>query len=612
MCLVADPPFLKDVSTLFSSGRWALAMTWRVNRLFLSGIIGCSFVQSLIPLGLAVSARGIVNAVVAGMDAGMDKGPPISHTLYFWLSMGLCFTIAEAVTKFTTRFCTDRLKDELNLQITGDILAHADQLELSRLEDPRFQDVMARASQNTSVNFSNFISSMVSGATNCIQAVSLGVFLVAIDPLIVILMLPVAMPYFVYQWRLSRTRYTLERSRTTKRRWTQYFTGLMTRHEATPEVKLLGLGPLLKNRFEQLLGEFRDQDRKLYQQVFTINLVFAVLSTTIAYAVLLRVTFKVFEGALTVGDVAVFGGAAIRLRVSLEQAILAVARCTEQALYISNLIEFFGIKPERGPTEGICPPVDGGEIDIENVTFRYAGSSQPSVKNVSLHINPGETIAIVGENGAGKSTLVKLIVRLYEPESGDIRFDGHDIRQLSLKHFHRHVSFVFQKFGCYEASVADNIAYGDYDRLISDRDGIEKIAKQSQIDDMITRLPQSYDTLLGRTFGEYTLSGGQWQQIALARAFAREAKLLILDEPTSNLDARTEYNLFLRFKELSEGKTTILISHRFSTVSMAKRIIVMDRGEIVEQGNHRELVARGGYYAQTYKLHKNKMMMNGE
>jgi ATP-binding cassette subfamily B protein len=592
-----------NIRNLWSNVRWALALTWSTSPGLTTGVIGSYLIQSLVVLGFALSGRGIVNAVVNHLShATRDLS-----SLFFWIGIGLMVAVLDAISRFSLRLFKQRLEDEIDLKITDDILSHADNLELSYFENPRFQDMMERARQNTANKVSQFLNSTLSAITNLIQAVSLIGLLIVIDYLIVLLMLPVAIPYLYYQWRLSKTRYRQEYSRATKRRWGQYFLALFTSHHSVPEVKILGLGPYFKQKFGALMREFRDQDRKLYLRSFIISVVFSVISIAAAYTVFMRVALRVTRGVLTVGDVAIFGGAAIRLRASIENAIMAFTDALEQMLYISNLIDFLNIKPRINMNDGLTTYSGRGEITVKKATFTYPGSNKPALKDISLSIKPGETIALVGENGAGKTTLVKLIARLYDPDEGSIWLDGVNIKELSVVSLYNKISFVFQTFGRYEATVGENIAYGDLQQVMGNPEKIEQIARLSRVHNMIQAMPQGYDTMLGRMFGEFTLSEGQWQQIALARAFARDALLLILDEPTSNLDARSEYEVFSRFQEIAKGRTTILISHRFSTVSMADRILVMDKGQIVEQGSHQELIARGGHYASLYRLHLRQM-----
>jgi len=301
----------------------------------------------------------------------------------------------------------------------------------------------------------------------------------------------------------------------------------------------------------------------------------------------------------------------MRLPRSIEIVVIAMTNALEHALYITNMMEFLAIKPGIVDGSGSVPEIKQARIEIRDLTFSYPGSEKRVLDELCLTINPGESLALVGENGAGKSTLVKLITRFYDPDSGCILMDGTDIREFPVKQLHKNISFVFQNFSRYEATASENIAFGHWQELLNDPDQVQKLAELSGVDEIVSRLPQAYDTLLGRVFGEYTLSEGQWQKLAIARALAKPASLLILDEPSSSLDARSEYDLFSRFRDISAGQTSILISHRFSTVSIADRIVVMDDGRIIEMGTHQELMNLSGHYASLYELHQRKLSSSG-
>lgn len=595
-----------NIRRLLNSARWALIITWHYNRRLLLIISTVTLLLSLVPAGLALTVRGLVNAVADVVNGRTDD----STLLLIWLGISFGLALLETVGSYTNDYFNQRLQDELNIDITGMILTHAARLDVSQFEDPAFQDILERAQQGAARRFSTFVNKTLRVATSVLQMVSLAIILMTIEPWVGLVLIIVAIPYLLFQWRLAKARYTMAFHRVTKQRWTNYFVSRLTNNQWIPEIKLLGIAPHLVDRFREIMVEFRDQNKQIYGRLFAGSALFASLSSIAFYATFVRVVLRVVDGGLTIGDVAVYGGAMARMRSALEAAVISTTEALENSLHIANLRTFLETEPlirENGTVTAVDQP--RGEVTIQDLLFTYPGASQPTLKGINLHIQPGETVALVGQNGAGKTTLVKLIARLYEADEGDIQFDGVGLADWSLNALHQQIGFVFQQFGRYEATVAENIAYGNWAALAANPNGIEAVARDAKIDSMVDKMPNGYETFLGRMFGEYNLSGGQWQRIAVARAFAREASLLILDEPTSNMDAQAEYRLFSRFKELAQGRTTILISHRFSTVSIADRILVMEDGRIVENGTHHELLALGGEYAAMYQAHSKQLEM---
>ncbi|MCP5095601.1 MAG: ABC transporter ATP-binding protein [Chloroflexi bacterium] len=591
-----------SIQSLLQNARWTLVYSWQTNRRLMVALIMVTFVWSLVPAGLALSIRGLINAITAVFDGTTTS----SNEVMLWLGIGLGITLVEVISSFADRYLDQRLTDEINLRVTTDILQHAAQLDLAYFEDPAFQDMMAQVQNNIARRFALFINKILSFTNNSLQMASLTAILVVIEPLVLLVLVVIAVPYLLLQWRLAKSRYSEEFFRITKMRWTTYFVQRLTQQQWVPESKLLNLAPLFVQKFHALMSEFRDQNKAIHGRVFAGSSLFAGISSIAFFVTFARVALRVVQGSLTLGDVAIYGGATGRLRSALENTILALTTALEQTMHIANLRKFFAIEPHLDKEGGKAPDNLLGNIQVKALTFTYPGAKKPTLKNVSLAIKPGETVAIVGQNGAGKTTLAKLLARLYDPDSGAILFDDIDLREMPLAFLHQQVSFVFQQYGRFEATAADNIAYGDWERLLDKPDAIKKVAELAGVDQLINEMPDGFDTMLGRMFGEYTISGGQWQKIAIARAFARPSTLLILDEPSSNLDAINEYKLFSRFTELADKPTTILISHRFSTVSMAERIFVMDKGKIVECGTHDDLLAVEGKYAQMYAHHKRK------
>ncbi len=601
---LAPPGVLRDLRALGRNVRWAVDRARRRHRrLFLSQLT-VTLVQSLIPAGIAVAIQHLVDSVTAAATHP-ERG---TGTIFLWVAIAFAVSFAEVLAAASGRYLNQRWVDDTNLDVTDEVLAHAAALELQYFEDPAFQDTMSRLQAGIAQRFAAFVSRIFALANHALQMLSLIAILTVIEPLVLVALVVVALPYLGFQWRLVRSRYTEEIRRTRRIRWTNYFVGQLTGHESVPETKLLGLAPLFLRKFRVLMHELREENRAYQFRVLRVGSIFAGLTTLAFFATFMRVAFRATTGVVTLGQLAIYGGATARLRAALEQTIGALTEAFEHSLHIGALREFLALQPRPEPDNGADLVDARGLVEVRDVTFTYPGATAPTLRGVSFTVQPGETVALVGENGAGKTTLVKLIAKLYDPDAGDIRFDGVPLARLASRTLNRQIAFVFQQYGRYEASVGDNIAYGNWERLLEDRAELSRVVERAGVSELIADMPEGIDTLLGRAFGRYTPSGGQWQKIAIARAFARPAALLILDEPTSNLDPVTEYRTFAHFRDLAAGRTTILISHRFSTVSLADRIIVMEQGRVIESGTHADLLAQRGRYARMYELHRRKFL----
>ena len=593
----------KKIAEMVDLLRWVLAICWRINKVLFVAFFVVTMVTSFLPAGAALAVRGLVNEVSNSLVSGNGNTELIS----LWLTIGFVTALALVLGEATQRLITQQYRTELSYQLQLDIFAHNGALDYAYFEDPKFKDTLQRAKQQPSQHLANLLEILFGFLYKTFQIGSLLVILFLIEPVIIFMLIPIGVPYLWFQWWLSKRKFEETDVRIENRRWLSYYGHILNQESLAAEIKLYNLAPIFIERSQLLLQDFRQLEKRFQWITFGGISLFAVLSIAGVYYALARATFAVVEGGLTIGDIAIYGAAATRLRGQLEGLVSLVSSFRWETLHIRNLRKYFDVNPRLIRDGDLIPESNQGEIEFRNVSFAYPSTEKLILADVSFKIRPGETVAVVGSNGAGKTTIAKLIARFYDPTSGEIFVDQHPIKTFKLKHLRRQIAFVFQQFGRYAATAADNIAFGDWESLLDDRPLTQEMAQKFGVADLINSFPDKYDTMLGRNFGHLDLSGGQWQQMAIARAMTRDAAILVLDEPTASLDVQTEYRLFKRFKQMAENRTTILISHRFSTVKMADRILVLDDGKIVENGTHDELIGAGQLYSRLYNLHHEQM-----
>lgn len=582
--------------------RWTLQTTVTVHPVLAIAYFASAILHGVLPVVAVLISRYLIN------DTVLAIGGEANTTIPLWLGILFIVVLLDAFALLIgARYIPKRLEDELIIHITSMIMEHANRLPLRLFEDLSFQDTLERAQQQMALNYISFLRSMVDAGIGLIQIALLFLLLVIIEPLMIVVVILAFPPYSVIMWVISHRRYTVEYERASTRRWIRYFTELLLQRNNAIEIRLLGIGHYIVKQFQDFLRGFADENARIEKRATIASLIFVSFTLTLFYALFYTIIQKVISGTLTVGDIAVVVGAIARLSIVAEQIVSKLGLALERSLYVTNLRTYLDILVESPPNAETSTPKLQPPITFRDVSFTYPDREETTLQNISFTIQAGETVAIVGENGAGKSTLVKLLAKMYEPDKGSIWIGNNILSDLSSTAIYNQVSFVLQDYVRFEASIADNIAYGNLDEYLHQPDKIATLASNLDIADLIENMPDGYDTVIGRRFGTYDLSGGQWQQLAIARAFTRDTRFLILDEPTASLDARTEHRIFSRFATLSTNRTTLLISHRFSTVSMADRILVLAKGTIVEQGSHEELMdIPNGIYAQLYNLHKEK------
>lgn len=576
-----------------------LRMVWETSRLLsiLTLLLRC--VAALIPLATLWISKLIIDLVVRAIrHQHIDRS-----TIWKLLILELLLAIAADTLSRFIALVDSLLGDRFTNVVSIRLMEHATSLDLMSFEDPVFYDKMERARRQTTARL-GMLATLAGMAQQLLTLLSLLSAVIVFSPWLLALLIAATIPVFLGETHFALLNYSILFRQTPEKRELDYLRYLGASNVSAKEIKMFGLGDYLAERSRKLFERFYEENKHVAIHRAIHGILINLLPTGAYYAAYAYIILRALAGALSVGDLTLMVGAFSRARTIMESLVSSLVGVSEQALFIKDLFEFFDTNPQIVSVSNALPaphPITHGFI-FEDVSFAYAGSEKRVLSGVSFHFHPGERIALVGENGAGKTTLVKLLARLYDPTEGRILLDGVDLREYDVDDLRHEIGVIFQDYMRYDMLAQENIGVG----RVSDLDNEARVAQSAEKSlaaPVITKLPEAYRQMLGRRFeGGVDLSTGQWQKIALARAYMRDAQILVLDEPTASLDARAEFEVFQRFADLTTGKMAVLISHRFSTVRMADRILVLDSGRIVEQGSHDELVALGERYAELFEL----------
>lgn len=583
---------------------------WRTSPWLCIWTIVLRLARALLPVVTLYVGKLIIDEVThliraGGFHGGLSDWLADAQMHRLWALLALEFSLAIAAD-ILGRIVSliDSLLSELYSNATSiELMLHAASLDLEDFEDADLQDRLDRARRQVAGR-SSLLSQLLGQAQDIVTIVSFAVGLAVYAPWLIVLLLIALVPVFVGELHFNAQSYAVNYQWTPERRELDYLRMVGASAQTAKEVKSFNLNDFLIDRYRVLSLSIYRANRSIALRRAGWGGLFTTIGTIGYYLAYAIIAFRTVSGDFTIGDLTFLSASFRRLRTLLESLLVGFSQVAGQALYLDDLFSFFQIKPEIYTPDHPRPfphPIREGFV-FEDVGFRYPDAERWAVRNLSFTLRAGEVLALVGENGAGKTTLVKLLSRLYDPDEGRILLDGHPLSEYDLHELRANTGVIFQDFVRYFLSAADNIAVGRIEAR-DDRERIADAARRSVADEVIAKLPKGYEQMLGKLFkGGVDLSGGEWQKIAIARAYMRDAQLLILDEPTAALDARSEFEVFQRFKELSHAKTAVLISHRFSTVRMADRIMVLEGGRIVEIGSHGDLVAAGGHYAELFEL----------
>ena len=599
-----------------------IKLVWETHRGYTSAMAVLRLMRAGVPVATLWVGKLIIDTVVASRESTPDF-----PRLWKLVALEIAIVTVSDLLARTSSLVESLLGDLFSNHTSVRLMEHAATLDLAHFEDPAFYDHLERARRQTTSRI-GLLAQLLSIGQDGLTLISLGAALVVFNPWLLLLLAIAVLPSFFGETHFASLEYSMQFRWTPERRQLDYLRYVAASDRTAKEVQLFGLSPWLIDRFRRLSWRFYDENKKLSIRKARVSSLLSLVGTLGYYSAYAIILLRATRGEMSIGTLTFLAGSFARSRGLIEVLLMSASGIYQQCLFLKDLFDFFDMKPSIASAPGakVVPrPIRQGFV-FDDVGFQYPGSDAWAVRHVSFELRPGERVAFVGENGAGKTTLTKLLARLYDPTEGRILLDGIDLREYDIYSVRRAIGVIFQDFVKYDLRFDENVGVGEIDEVrtyldapvSAQRDSVSDVrndgngevpgaivsaSEKSLASSLLPRFTKGYKQMLGRRFDEgVELSGGEWQKIALARAYMRDAQLLILDEPTASLDARAEYEVFIRFSQLVAGRMAVIISHRFSTVRMADRIIVLQNGMVIEDGSHQELVARGGLYAELFAL----------